>query len=129
MRVKKQYDRRLFIIFGVMFLLMSGLFNWATISTGVFPVGHDLMLIAMTVICFCNAYLAPQFIQNDERTKTIKERSMFYSYFINLGYMILLLTLLQFNLLAITASQAIAILAALTIMTVFLSMVVLSKRY
>lgn len=67
--------------------------------------------------------------RNDERTKTIKERSMFYSYFINLGYMILLLMLLQFNLLAITASQAIAILAALTIMTVFLSMVVLSKRY
>ncbi|WP_018934146.1 hypothetical protein [Gracilibacillus lacisalsi] len=127
--MKKQYDRKLFVIFGVMFLLMSALFNWATISTGVFPAGHDLMLIAMTVMCFCNAYLAPQFIQNDERTKRIKERSMFYSYFINLGYMAIFLTLLQFNLLAITAYQTVAILAALTIMTVFISMVVLSKRY
>ncbi|MFD2655821.1 hypothetical protein [Gracilibacillus thailandensis] len=127
--MKKQYDRKLFVIFGTVFLLMSALFNWATISTGVFPAGHDLMLIAMTVMCFCNAYLAPQFIQNDERTKRIKERSMFYSYFINLGYMAIFLTLLQFNLLAITAYQTVAILAALTIMTVFITMVVLSKRY
>ncbi|WP_163583109.1 hypothetical protein [Gracilibacillus saliphilus] len=127
--MKKQYDRKLFVIFGIMFLLMSALFNWATISTGVFPAGHDLMLIAMTVMCFCNAYLAPQFIQNDERTKRIKERSMFYSYFINLGYMAIFLTLLQFNLLAITAYQTVAILAALTIMTVFITMGVLSKRY
>ncbi|MGP4040790.1 hypothetical protein ACTWP4_12975 [Gracilibacillus sp. D59] len=127
--MKKQYDRKLFVIFGTMFLLMSALFNGATISTGVFPAGHDIMLIAITIMCFCNAYLAPQFIQNDERTKRIKERSMFYSYFIILGYMIIMLTLLQFNFLFITAYQAVAILAALTIMTVFISMVVLSKRY
>ncbi|WP_091484464.1 hypothetical protein [Gracilibacillus orientalis] len=127
--MKKQYDRKLFVIFGIMFLLMSGLISAATISTGVFPAGHDIMLIAMAVMCFCNAYLAPQFIQNDERTKRIKERSMFYSYFIILGYMIIMLTFLQFHFLAITAYQAVAILAALTIMTVFITMVVLSKRY
>ncbi|WP_058306222.1 hypothetical protein [Gracilibacillus massiliensis] len=127
--MEKQYDRKLFFIFGIMFTLLSLLFNWATISTGVFPAGHDIMLIAMTVMSFSNAYLAPQFVKNDERTKKIKERGMFFSYFINLGYLIILMTLLQFKILDVTAYQVVCMIAALTIMTVFVSFVVLSKRY
>ncbi len=129
MSTEKQYDRKLFLVFGGLFTVMSLLFNWATISTGTFPAGHDIMLIAITVIVFSNAYLAPQFIKNDERTKKIKERGMFYSYYINLGYLIILMTLLHFNILKISAYQAVCIIAALTIITVFLSFVVLSKKY
>ncbi|MDX8046743.1 hypothetical protein SH601_12195 [Gracilibacillus sp. S3-1-1] len=125
----KQYDRKLFVILGVFFLLLAILFNVATISTRTFPAGHDLMLLAMTVMCFCNAYLAPQFVQNDERTKKIRERSMFYSYIMNIGFIIVMLTVLYFDILDVTAYQAVAILGALIIVTSFLTMVVLSKRY
>ncbi|ENH95823.1 hypothetical protein J416_13961 [Gracilibacillus halophilus YIM-C55.5] len=127
--MEKQYDRKLFLFFGVFFVLLSVLFNWATISTGAFPAGHDVLLIALAIIALCNAYLAPQFIQNDERTKMIRARGMFVSYYFVLGYMIIMLTLLHFHVIEISAYQAVSVLAALTISTVFLSFVILSRKY
>ncbi|MFD2640002.1 hypothetical protein [Piscibacillus salipiscarius] len=127
--MSKQYDRKMYIFLGVVIALMTTIINIATITTGTFPAGHDVILIAMTIMVFCNAYLAPQFIQNDERTKRIKERGMFLSYFFISGYMLLMMTLLNLGLITISASQAVTILAGLTISTVFLSFVILSFRY
>ena len=125
----KKYDRKLFLIFGVFFLFIAGLYNWATISTGVFPAGHDIILVSLVVVCFCNAYLAPQFVQNDERVRRIRERGVFISYFITIGYIVILLTLLQFEVVYLYAYQAMAIIAALMLTTVFISFVILARKY
>ncbi|RPF52229.1 hypothetical protein [Aquisalibacillus elongatus] len=127
--MSKQYDRKLYLIFGVFFIFITAIINIATITAGTFPAGHDVILIALTIIVFCNAYLAPQFIQNDERTKKIKERGMFYSYFFILGYMMLMMTLLYFEILNISAYQAVTLLTGITVPTVFISFVILSFKY
>lgn len=80
-------------------------------------------------MAFCLAYLYPQFKENDERSKKIRERGMFISYFFILGYMIILMALFQFEIINLNGYQTVSVLTALTISTVFSSFVVLSKRY
>src|SRR5690625_211844 len=117
-----------FIVFGFLFLALSVIKSIAAISGGLFPIGHDIVLFGVSVMAFCNAYLYPHFKENDERSKRIKEKGMFVSYFFILGYMIVLMGLFQFNVVALSGYQTVSVLAALTMMTVFISFVVFSKR-
>lgn len=118
-----------FMFLGFLFLLFSALISTAAISEGVFPVGHDIILFGVSVMAFCNAYLYPQFKENDERSKRIREKGMFVSYFFILSYMIILMGLFQFNLINLSGYQTVSVLAAMTMMTVFITFVVISKRY
>jgi hypothetical protein len=86
-----------------------------------------LTLLAMAVMSFCMGYLHPHFKQKDERMRMIREKGMFYSYFALLGYFIILMSLLQFDLIQLTAMNLLYIIIALTIMTVFISMTVVAK--
>ncbi|MFV8827847.1 hypothetical protein [Alkalihalobacterium sp. APHAB7] len=122
-------SRKLYFFFGCMFFVYTLLFGSATIYTGLFPAGHELLIFAMCVMSFCIAYLFPQFKDNDERSKRIRERGMFFSYFFILGYMIIGMGLFQLEVIAFDGYQTISILAMLTIVTVFLSFVILSRRY
>ena len=79
-------------------------------------------------MAFCIAYLYPQFKENDERSKLIREKGMFYSYFNIMFFMIIISGLLQFNVINLNGSQTVYIIETLTIITVFLSFVILSKR-
>ncbi|WP_026701998.1 hypothetical protein [Salibacterium aidingense] len=117
-----------FVIFGFLFLLFSTVIGIAAVSGGVFPLGHDLVLFGVSVMAFCNAYLYPQFKENDERTKQIREKGMFVSYFFILSYMLVLMGLFQFQAISLSGYQTVSLLAALTMMTVFLSFVVTAKR-
>lgn len=117
-----------FLLFGFIFLLFSTMISIATISEGVFPAGHDIILFGVSVMAFCNAYLYPQFKINDERSKWIREKGMFVSYFFILGYMIILMMLFQFNFINLSGYQTVSILATLTMTTVFITFVVFSKR-
>jgi hypothetical protein len=86
-----------------------------------------LTLLAMSVMSFCMGYLHPHFKQKDERMRMIREKGIFYSYFALLGYFIILMSLLQFDLIQLTAMNLLYIIIALTIMTVFISMTVVAK--
>src|SRR5699024_11275261 len=66
------------------------------IIEGTFP-SMGYMYISLVFMCFCLSYLAPQFQRNDERTKFIRQKAMFYSFFSIIGYLIVLLALLNFN--------------------------------
>ncbi|SET51648.1 hypothetical protein SAMN05421676_105159 [Salinibacillus kushneri] len=118
-----------FVVFGFLFLAFSVIASIASISAGVFPMGHDIVLFGVSVMAFCNAYLYPQFKENDERSKRIREKGMFISYFFILGYMIILMGLFQFNVITLSGYQSVSVLAALTMMTVFISFVVFSRRF
>ena len=87
------------------------------------------VIFALSVMFFSLSYLQPQFKKKDERMKVIQEKGMFYSYFGIMFYFLLFTVLLGFNIIDVTAITAVQLLASLTIMTVFLSMVILSKIY
>ena len=129
MKMSNKAGRRFFFISGIIFLIYCFLIGFASISTGKFFVGHELVLLGTTVMCFCLSYLYPQFKENDERTKRIRERGMFYSYFFILGYMVILMPLFQLGIIDLNGYQTVSLLATLTIITVFSSFVVLSRRY
>ena len=64
--MKNKFGKRLYIVFGFVFLLFSVIFSIASITTGVFPVGQELVTFGVSVMAFCIAYLYPQFKENDE---------------------------------------------------------------
>ncbi|MED4533047.1 hypothetical protein ABET51_16525 [Metabacillus fastidiosus] len=129
MKVDSKTGRWSFLFLGIIQLITALSIGSTAISMHVFPKGHELLLLAVAIMSFCLAYLSPQFQQNDERIKKIKEKGMFYSYFFIIGYMFILMIIVQGNETFFNAYQVICILASLTIMTVFLSFVILAKRY
>ncbi|WP_244094266.1 hypothetical protein [Jeotgalibacillus salarius] len=88
MQMSSKAGRKTFFIFGLVFLSFGILINVVSIASGNFFVGHEFVYIGTTVMCFCLSYLYPQFKENDERSKKIKERGMFFSYIFIMGYML-----------------------------------------
>ncbi|WP_080873854.1 hypothetical protein [Oceanobacillus timonensis] len=129
MKMSSKTGRIFFLVGGFIFLFYTLLIGFASISTGSFFAGHELIYFSVTVMSFCLAYLYPQFKENDERTKKIRERGITFSYFIIIGYMVILMPLFQLEWVHLSGYQTVCILAALAIVTVFSSFVVLSKRY
>lgn len=123
-----QNSRMTYFIFGFIFLAFAGLFLSASITAGVFPVGHDVILIGVSVMAFCNAYLYPQLKSNDERAKAIREKGMFYSYFMILMVLAIFMGLFQFTGLNLSGYQTVSVIATLMMIIVFSSFVVMSKR-
>jgi len=126
--MKNQYGRGLYIVFGSIFLLFSLLLSLAPITTGTFPIGQELVMFSISVVAFCLAYLYPQFKDNDERSKLIREKGMFYSYFIIIGFLMIMSGLFQFNIINLNGIQTLYVIQTLIIITVFLSFVMLSKK-
>ncbi|WP_100372104.1 hypothetical protein [Bacillus sp. FJAT-45037] len=127
--MSSKVGRRFFFINGIVFSMYSLLITYASIASGNFFVGHELIFVGTAVMAFCLAYLYPQFKENDERSKRIRERGMFFSYFFILGYMLIFMLLFQLDFINLTGYQTVCLLATLTIITVFTSFVILSKRY
>lgn len=118
-----------FWIVGFLLLLSSVLISIVSLTFGKFPAGHEIMLFGLSIVSLCNAYLYPQFKANDERSKRIREKGMFVSYFFIMGYILVLMLLFEFNVLLLNGYQTVCVLATLIMITVFSSFVVLSKRY
>ncbi|KHF40500.1 hypothetical protein [Halalkalibacter okhensis] len=129
MKWSSKAGRRFFLVAGFMFLFYSLLMVFASISTGAFFAGYELVYVSSAVMAFCLAYLYPQFKENDERSKKIRERGMFFSYIFIMGYMLILMALFQFQIIDLNGYQTVSLLTSLTIITVFSSFVILSKRY
>lgn len=122
-------DRIIYIVLGCVFLCTTGLFIFIFIKTDDFqPMGFYSQAMLL-VMCCCMAYLSPQMKQQDERFKLIREKGMFYSYFAIVVYLIGLMWLIQFDVIAISAIHVVMLLAFLISSTVFITMVVVSKIY
>ncbi|MFD2680418.1 permease [Bacillus seohaeanensis] len=114
---------------GILFTLLGGFYVFVAMMAQDKPTSSVYITGSMAVMSFCLSYLSPQFKQKDERMKLIRQKGMFFSYFAILSYYIIFSTLLQFEIISITALELVNILIALTISTVFLSFVIVSKRY
>lgn len=122
-------SRGLFIVFGILFSIMSAFTIFVGIMAKSAPAPMAYTTLAMAVMSFCLAYLYPQFKQKDERMKLIRQKGMFASFFAMLIYLIIFNTGIQFGFIVLTANQLINILTTLLISTVFISFVVYSKIY
>ncbi|MCA0173236.1 permease [Bacillus sp. RAR_GA_16] len=118
-----------YVVFGVFFALNALLLLSVGIGTGHEPIPASYILLSMSIMTFCLSYLQPQFKAKDERSRMIREKGMFYSYFALLGYIMVFLFILQFNIVTISAVTVLSMLAAMLISTVFVSMVIVAKQH
>ena len=118
-----------YFILGVIMLLNAILVNWAYISTGKFPEG--LMLIALTIMSFCLAFLSDHFAAKDERAQKIRERGVYMSYFWMLGIIFVLLLIINpyLEVINISAYHLLTLIASLYISIVFLNFVYFARKY
>lgn len=126
--MSKDYSPKAFIIVGCLFLAMTIFMIFAGIMAKSAPPSQTYSLIALAIMSFSMSYLYPQFKQNDERMKLIRYKGLTFSFLALVAYYIVLSGIIQFNILRLTAMDVLNILAALTISTVFISMVILAKR-
>lgn len=122
-------SRIAFIIVGTLFFLNIGIIIFLYTVTGRMSLSENIPLIVMALSILSIFYLKSQFKKEDERYKFIREKAMFFSYVAVLAYNIILMVVLQYNIVTLAALEVVQILAALTLITVFISMVVLSKIY
>lgn len=116
-----------YFFIGILLLVESVYLLYGSLN-GDFDLSASAALIfAISVMFLSLGYLQPQFKSKDERMKVIREKGMFYSYFLLIAYFLLFIALIHFNIINIAAITVVMILASLTIVTVFLSMVVLSR--
>jgi len=119
---------RVYLVMGILGLLVTGgMISLAVLAEST-PAPMTYTIFSLTVVCFCLSYLYPQFKQKDERTTYIRQKGVFISYFALLFYYFVLMTIIQFELFALTAMDVLTILSSLTIITVFLSWVILARR-
>lgn len=108
---------------------MAGFLLIAAIINNSAPLPDTYIILSMSIMAFCLSYLYPQFSQKDERMQLIRQKGMFFSFVAFLFYSFALNSLLEFNIIHLTASDAITLLTALMISTLFTSWVFLSRRY
>ncbi|MGD6890177.1 permease [Bacillus mobilis] len=123
------YSQKYFVIMGIIFLFMSGFMILTGIMTHSAPPAPTYTVLAMMIMCFCLSYLHPQFKEKDERMKLIRYKGMFFSFFALSAYYLIFSFCLNLKILTLSATELLNILMALTMSTVFISFVVLSKRY
>lgn len=123
------YSRILFFVCGLFFFIMGGFIIFVGIMAKAAPAPSAYLMLAMSVMSFCLSYLYPQFKQKDERMKLIREKGMFFSFIATMCYLIFFNLALQFEFVALTATELLQILTTLIIGTVFVSFVVVSKIY
>ncbi|WP_035185835.1 hypothetical protein [Alteribacter aurantiacus] len=87
------------------------------------------LLFSVSIMFLCLGYLFPQYQSEDERIRMIKEKGMYFSYFAIMIFYLIFIILIGYDFINVTAFSLVQILGALTIITVFLSQVILSKVY
>jgi hypothetical protein len=123
------YNRIAFLVVGILLLIMGIFLTVAALIAKTAPIPQAYTVFSMSIMCFCLSYLFPQFIQKDERMKLIRQKGMFFSFFAFLFYSSLLNILIQFDVIHLSALEAINIITALMISTVFISWVILARIY
>lgn len=125
----KLLERKLYLMLSILFFAMGAFFLFLSIMTGNAPNGTFYAAIVMGIIAFTIYYLYPQIRNKDERFKFIRAKGMFYTYIAFCIYCFILMLLLNLGVIVISALTAVRILLFLTVGTVFLSWIVLSKIY
>ncbi|MGC8262211.1 hypothetical protein ACP2W8_22090 [Bacillus subtilis] len=122
-------SRRNLLLIGILFFMIFAVRTFIGITTNSLSFIELLMWGALTYLCFAASYIYPQFKAKDERSRLIKQKGMQYSLFAVLIFLILIIFGVQFNIIALTTIEIARILVSLTIITIFSSWIILSKKY
>lgn len=125
--MRKDNTQLSFIVLGCVFVCMA-VFMLVVSIIGQVTFQQTYMLFALAVMSFSMSYLYPQFKQKDERMKFIRYKALTYSAIAFVVYYIVLSGIIQFDILPLTSMDVLNILAALMIITVFGTMVILARR-
>ncbi|WP_186579459.1 hypothetical protein [Aquibacillus kalidii] len=110
----------LFFIFVVRLILF--------VMTDTFSISEILSWGGLAFMSFAIGYLQPQLVQKDERMQYIKQKTMNFSLFAIIGYILLLMIGLQTNLFIVTAEEVLGILIGLTAITIWMIWIIVAKR-
>ncbi|WP_229078686.1 permease [Bacillus paralicheniformis] len=110
-------------------LILSLYMFFSTLFNGNSGFEMAFLLFSLFILFFRLGYLYPQFKEKDERYQLILQKSMFYNYFILMGYFLIFLILLANNIISLSADALILILAALIITTLNILFIIFSKIY
>ncbi|WP_338150457.1 hypothetical protein, partial [Bacillus licheniformis] len=122
-------SRRNFLLLGVLFLMIFGVRTFIGIATNSLSLIELLAYGTAAFICFAGGYIFPQFKAKDERANFIKQKGMKYSFIALLIYLILILYGTYFNIVTLSMFETLSIVISLTIITLYTSWIILSKKY
>lgn len=122
-------SQRNFYFLGVLFLILLGVIAFFRVATNSLSFIEILMYGTAAFICFARGYIYHQFKQKDERANFIKQKGMKYSFIALLIYLVLILYGTYFNVITLTIFEIISTVIALTLITLFTSMIILSKKH
>ncbi|MGG3754291.1 hypothetical protein ABEW49_18970 [Bacillus anthracis] len=125
----KVTSQRNFYIVGCLFVFIFCVRLVLGIMTNSVSPIELLMWGALAFLGFAGGYLYPQFKNEDERVKLIKQKGMYISGILLLIYFVISILLIQYNVISLTTIEMLRILMPLTIITIFSSWIVLSKKY
>lgn len=91
--------------------------------------GHSFSMLSLSVLAFCMSYLYPQFKQKDERMKSIRQKAVSYAFTAGIGYMLIFSLLAELNVLTMDVSSVLSLIIALSMTTLFLLLVFLTRKY
>ncbi|RWZ55126.1 permease [Halobacillus fulvus] len=123
------YTPKAFSVIGVLFCGLAAFLIYAGIQSDSFPVSMVLTYVTFAVLSFCMRVLYPQIKQKDERMKWIRQKATLISFVGVMLYLIVFQFLYQFGFIQMDVDMTLSIIVSLSLMTLFLSMVVLAKRY
>ncbi|REJ05788.1 permease [Halobacillus trueperi] len=122
------YTSNAFKVIGVFFFLIGVFLIVVGTMGGEWP-SMIWTMVSLGVLSFSMSYLYPQFKQKDERMKWIRHKAVFYSFFIMMGVMGIFHLMISLQVVVLSAVDLLSVLLALNIVTVFLTMVILARRY
>lgn len=83
---------------------------------------------SIAFMAFCYSYLYPQFKEKDERTNSIRQKGIYYSMFMVLASLIVIMVLIQYGIIVLPTIILVRFMFSLILVTTALSWVILSKQ-
>jgi len=122
-------SQRNFYIIGILFLLIFAVILFLRITTNFLSLIELLSWGTLTYMCFAGGYLYPHFRQKDERARFIREKGLKISMIFVLGFFVIATLINQFNLADLKMEELFQLVVSMTMITIFTSWIVLSKKY
>ncbi|MEW9503378.1 hypothetical protein [Jeotgalibacillus marinus] len=120
--------KNLFLICGVLFFLMFILMIGSTFIAGESFNYDSLIFLSMVILSLSQYYMFPHLKENDERSKEIKVKSVFYSMIVFQGLVGLILLILTINPISIETVDLLKLIITLIIVIPSILMILVSKR-
>lgn len=125
---KSNNSRTVYLILAILMTINAVFISITTIYAGDFPSGIDMITISLAYMGWSIYYLYPQFKMNDERTKRIKERGLFYSFFGIMGFLLFIIIFIGFFDAQLETMKLIQYLTSFIMIMIWTSFIVISKR-